>query len=70
MIKKIACKKCQAVQDIELSDEQIDRLINTTDDVKDILPDHTKNERELFITGFCNACYNKVYIHRRERKLS
>ena len=69
MIIKATCRKCQSVHEVELTDNQYDRIMNTNDDAEDIFADLSKDDRELFTTGYCNPCWNIVFKHHRERKL-
>ena len=64
------CRRCQSVHNVELTDNQYDRLINTDEDAQDILVRLSKNDLELFTTGYCNPCWNHVFAHHRERKKS
>ena len=60
----ITCINCQRPQEVEMTEDQLHRLKNcrsTGEHVQDILPHHSADERELFISGICPICWKDLF---------
>jgi len=68
MIKKIACRICNTVHEIEMTEDQNSRIMLGRDFIQDILPDptYTASQRELFLSGYCDVCWDKIFPPEEE----
>ena len=62
------CRDCQVVlAPIEVTAEQAMQLEMPRSErpmIQDILPDHPKEIRELFISGICPDCWDRIFWDR------
>lgn len=56
------CVQCGKVQVIMVTKEQAKEL-NQPDrrKIQEILPTHSPSDREMFITGICGKCWDKMF---------
>ena len=68
MIKKVSCRICNTVHEIEMTEEQNQDIKDGRKLIQRILPDplYTSQDRELFISGFCDVCWDKVFPPEEE----
>ena len=58
----LPCKFCGEVQEVELSQEQINELQSPNRrHVQDIVPELPAEQRELFISGMCGKCWTDTF---------
>ena len=58
----IRCVKCGNYIKVRMFPEDIERIQNGDDTpIQEICPYLTPAERELFISGFCDECWNRVF---------
>lgn len=59
------CKLCDNIIDVVLTDRQNKKyqeyLKGNIMHIQNALPDLNPSERELFISGICDACWNKMF---------
>ena len=63
-IAKVKCILCGKSVDIKLSDDESLRLkeyFSGLIDIKEALPNHSADDREMFISGFCKECWDKEF---------
>jgi len=62
---KIRCRICDGITDVELTLEQEAELsiprYERARHIQDILPDHDRAIRELFISETCGTCFDKMF---------
>ena len=63
MIVQVRCNLCQSISEVEMTENQYDRLLCGIEHVQNILPNpqYTSGQRELFLSGFCDVCWDKVF---------
>ena len=54
---EIYCADCGKRFDIKAKPEQFKDIVRGTKAIQEILPDATAEEREMFVTGWCNDCF-------------
>ena len=58
----LPCKFCGQVQEVELTQEQINELQSPKRRcVQDIVPELSAEQRELFISGMCGDCWDATF---------
>lgn len=68
MIIQKVCIECNAIHDINMTPEQYAEiqipLRQRTRFIQDILPSpqYTSDQRELFQTGLCGKCFDKLWL--------
>lgn len=60
----IDCKKPQVVENLSL--EQIEAIHAGEKHIQHILPDHSPEDRELFITQMCPKCWDELFKDEEE----
>lgn len=56
------CVRCGEIQTITVTKEQLEELNEPNRrKIQDILPNHSASDREMFITGICNKCWDKMF---------
>lgn len=56
-IIEICCADCGKMFRIPATPEQYNRIVRGSEAIQDILPNTTAEEREMFVTGWCNDCF-------------
>jgi len=61
MIVQVRCNLCQSISEVEMTENQYARLLRGVEHVQNILPNpqYTAGQRDLFILGWCEPCYDK-----------
>jgi len=57
----IVCEKCDKGFDFPATPEQMHALDDSSKSIQDIFPELSSGERELFISGMCGECFDKVF---------
>ena len=61
----LPCIKCGTPQNIQVNDKELEKLHHYVQtragNIQDILPDHTPGEREMFLSGICNPCWQEMF---------
>lgn len=59
----MSCRICEAIIEIEMTEEQQARIRLGKEHIQSILPSpqYTGEQRELFQSGFCDVCWDKVF---------
>lgn len=57
----IECKECKVNYEFILTKDQFDKVKSGEGYILDILPNLTPDERELFISGICGTCFDKIF---------
>jgi len=58
------CTSCKEPQFVQLTVEQVQELSEPRKPgryIQDILPTHTAAQRELFLSGICEDCWDKLF---------
>lgn len=55
------CKICNKDFDFWLTIKQIDQLHDKELQIQQILKNFKPGDREMFISGFCDSCYNELF---------
>jgi hypothetical protein len=58
-IYSIACRLCDYVEKIEITDEQQKRL--KKDLIQDVLPHLSADTRELILSKTCGTCFDRLF---------
>jgi hypothetical protein len=62
MITNKTCVSCGRNVSIELTQKEFEALQQPNrGKIQDILPNHTPEEREMFVSGICIDCWNKMF---------
>ena len=57
----IECAQCDKRFDFPVTPEQLNALDGLNKDIQDIFPELSPGERELFVSGMCGECFDKVF---------
>ena len=57
----VQCNGCGQTFLIKMTKEQYDRVMDGKEAIQAVLPDHTPGERELFLSGLCDDCFNELF---------
>jgi len=61
----ITCRSCKQNIPIELSEKEYmdltEYMLFGTSHIQDVLPDHPRTVRELFISGICGECWVRMF---------
>jgi hypothetical protein len=61
----IYCRYCDVAHAVQCTEEQNKMLLRRTDGeiilIQDIFPDMPVDLREMFISGMCRTCWDKVF---------
>ena len=57
----LTCKICHKVFTFELTGEQVAELRADEKHIQEILTNLTPGERELFISGICDTCFDEIF---------
>ena len=60
----VTCFSCHQPKGVQMTEDQFERINKwreTGEHVQDILPNHTADERELFISGICPTCWKNLF---------
>lgn len=70
MIKKVSCRICNTVHEIEMTEEQNQDIKDGRKLIQRILPDplYTSTDRELFVSGFCGTCWDNMFSADEEEE--
>lgn len=60
------CQCCDRSFDFFLTVEQINKLYDGKLCIQQILPDLSHGDRELFISGICGECFDKIFLDSGE----
>lgn len=59
---EVECPVCGKLRSLVLTSEQASEIVKDEKCIQDILPygQYTSDNREMFITGICNDCWEKI----------
>jgi len=60
----VECNLCKKPQEVKMTQDQLERienLGNTGEHIQHILPYHSADDRELFVTGICPTCWTELF---------
>jgi hypothetical protein len=68
MIKRVSCRICNSVSEIEMTEEQNRDIMDGRKLIQNILPFpmYSAAVRELFVSGFCGTCWDNMFSEDEE----
>ena len=57
----VKCVCCGGMFRIRMSPGQYERVLDEIECIQDVLPDNEPWERELFLSGMCDECFNMAF---------
>lgn len=61
VVLTLRCPQCKNTKEIQVTDDQYDRLCDGDGHIQDILPDLSPDDREMFLSGFCSKCWDSMF---------
>lgn len=62
---KIKCNDCNTEFKFDITDEQYRQYTNKEGLIQNIFPNMAPEYRELFISGICPYCWNKLFNYEK-----
>lgn len=59
------CVKCGLPQEIHCTPEELARYEEGSMPIQHAMPNTPADERELFISGYCGACWKRLFAPRQ-----
>lgn len=60
-ILSLICVVCKRPKEITVSGHEMFKLQTSNLSLQAILPNHTPGEREMFISGICDTCWEEIF---------
>lgn len=61
LVYEVTCMKCTTTYVFDVSTKQDEELDEGKKKIQDIFPELSPDERELFLSGICGTCYDKMF---------
>ena len=55
------CPECKEINVIEMTEDQYDRYVNSSENVQNIFTKMLASKREMLITGICPKCWKHIF---------
>lgn len=63
---KVRCKRCNREVEVPITEKQLEDWIKSGDYIQIYFPQLSAAEREMFVSGICNDCWNELFPEEDE----
>lgn len=63
---KVRCKRCNREVEVPITEKQLESWIKSGDYIQTYFPHLSAAEREMFVSGICNDCWNELFPEENE----